>query len=70
MLETISIYEVIAGLLLLDSALAILITFTRLGDNGIEQLSFVRRYLPLTKGWALIYFTLALYISYLTFFVL
>jgi len=61
------IYEIIAVLLLIDSALAVLIAFTKLGDDTIEQNILVKRYMPLTKGWSTLYFALALYIGYLTF---
>ena len=61
------IYEIIAILLLADSALAMLLGFTKLGDNNIEQMKIVRRYIPLTKGWTALYFALSVYIGYLTF---
>jgi hypothetical protein len=61
------IYEIIAILLVLDSLGAVLFAFTKLGDDSIEKLSFIKRYLPLTKGWASLYLVLALYITYLTF---
>ena len=64
------IYEIIAALLLIDSGVAVLVGFTKLGDNSIEQMTFVRRYIPLTKGWTIIYFALSLYVAYLTFLVL
>jgi len=64
------IYEIIAILLVVDSALAVLIGFTKLGDDNIEQMRFVRRYVPLTKGWTAIYFALSGYIAYLTFVIL
>jgi hypothetical protein len=63
------IYEIISILLLIDSALAVLIAFTKLGDNTIEQNIVVKRYMPLTKGWSALYFSLSLYIGYLTFLV-
>jgi|GEM_PF-2002854 hypothetical protein len=56
----------ISVLLLIDSAFALLIAFTTLGDNTIEQNIFIKRYLPLTKGWSVLYFSLSLYIGYLT----
>jgi hypothetical protein len=59
--------EIISVLLIIDSLGAIVISFTKIGDNTIEQNAFIRRYLPLTKGWSLLYFVLALYIAYLTF---
>ena len=62
------IYELISVLILVDSVIALLIAFTKLGDNTIEQHPFMRRYLPLTKGWTVLYVALALYIGYLTFF--
>ena len=61
------IYEIISILLLLDSLVAILISFTPLGDNTIEKNKFIRRYMPLTKGWSTLYLALALYIAWLTF---
>ena len=64
------IYEAISILILLDSAISLIISFTKLGDNTIEQNVFIKRYLPLTKGWSLVYAALALYVGYLTFFVL
>lgn len=64
------IYEIIAILLLIDSAIAALIGFTKLGDNNIEQMAIVRRYVPLTKGWTAIYVALSVYISYLSFYVI
>jgi hypothetical protein len=63
------IHEIISILLLIDSALAVLIAFTKLGDNTIEQNIVVKRYMPLTKGWSALYFSLSLYIGYLTFLV-
>jgi len=63
-------FEIISVLILIDSALAILISYTKIGDTTIEQNPYVRRYLPLTKGWSALYGLLALYIAYLTFFVL
>ena len=64
------IYEIIAVLLLIDAGLAVLIGFTKLGDDNIEQMVVVRRSLPLTKGWTAIYFALSAYVAYLTFFVM
>jgi len=61
------IYEIISILLLIDSVIALIICFTPLGDHTIEKNPFIRRYLPLEKGWSLVYFTLAAYIGYLTF---
>ncbi len=61
------IYEIISVLLLIDSALAVLFGFTKLGDDGIEQMTIVRRYIPLTKGWTLLYLCLSCYIAFLTF---
>ena len=63
------IHEIISILLLIDSALAVLIAFTKLGDDTIEQNILIKRYLPLTKGWSSIYFCLSMYIGYLTFLV-
>lgn len=63
------VYEIIAVLLLVDSSLAVLFGFTRLGDTTLEQFWIIRRYFPLTTGWTLVYLTLSLYIGYLTFFV-
>lgn len=60
-------FEIISLLLLFDSVAACIVAFTRLGDTTIEQWPFMKRYLPLTKGWALVYVGLALYIAYLTF---
>ncbi len=64
------IYEVISILILIDSIIALVIGFTKIGDTTIEQNAFIKRYLPLTTGWSLIYALLAIYIAYLTFFVL
>lgn len=64
------IFQIIAGLLLLDSFIAALIAFTKLGDDTIEQDQFIKRYLPLTKAWSVIYLALACYIAYLTFWVI
>lgn len=64
------IYEIIAALLLLDSTLALLISFTKLGDNSIEQMVYIKRHLPLTRGWTIVYFMLSAYIAYLTFIIL
>jgi hypothetical protein len=61
------IYEIISVLLIIDSIIALLISFTKIGDDTIEQNAFVRRFMPLTKGWSLLYFLLALYVCYLTF---
>lgn len=63
------ILQIFSILLLIDSALALLISFTKLGDNTIEQNAFIKRYLPLTKGWSVLYALLAGYIGYLTFLV-
>jgi len=65
-----TLFEIISVLILADSAIALIIAFTRVGDTTIEVWPPVKRYLPLTKGWALLYTLLALYIAYLTFFVL
>ncbi|HMA78984.1 MAG TPA: hypothetical protein VKP88_07725 [Candidatus Paceibacterota bacterium] len=65
-----TIFEIISIVIVLDSAIALVIAFTRVGDTTIEAWPPVKRYLPLTKGWALLYTLLALYIAYLTFFVL
>ena len=62
-----TIYELISILIALDSAIALIIAFTRIGDTTIEAWPPVKRYLPLTKGWALLYALLAAYIGYLTF---
>ena len=64
------VFEIIAVLILSDSLIAALYSFTKLGDTTIEQHWFMRRYLPLTKVWAVVYVALAAYITYLTFFVL
>jgi hypothetical protein len=64
------VYEIISILLIIDSLSAIVISFTKVGDTTIEQNSFIKRYLPLTKGWSLLYLILALYVAYLTFMVL
>jgi len=64
------IYEIISTVLLLDSAIALLIACTKVGDRTIERHILFRRYLPLTPGWGIVYATLTLYIAYLTFFVL
>lgn len=64
------IYEIISVLLIIDSTIALLISTTKLGDTTIEQHFFIKRYLPLTTGWTLLYTALTLYIGYLTFFVL
>jgi hypothetical protein len=64
------IYEIISVLLIIDSIIALLISFTKIGDDTIEQYALVRRFMPLTKGWSLLYFLLALYVSYLTFVVI
>ena len=37
-----------------------LFSVTKLGDKSIESIPFVRRYLPLTIGWTLVYLSLAL----------
>ena len=64
------IYEIISALILLDAFIAVIVVFTKLGDNSIEKMTFIKRYLPLTSGWAIVYAALALYIGYLTFFVM
>ena len=64
------IFEIISVLLIIDSVIALLISFTKIGDDTIEQNALVRRFMPLTKGWSLLYFVLALYVSYLTFVVI
>jgi len=64
------IFEIISILLLIDSGLGFIIGFTKLGDNSIEQMSVIKRYLPLTKGWTALYFAVSLYVTYLTFVVL
>ena len=56
--------------MLIDSAMAVLVAFTPLGDNTIERVRFVERYLPLTKGWTTLYFAIAMYVGYLTFVVM
>ena len=64
------LYEIISALLIVDSIIALIISFTKVGDTTIERHYLVKRYMPLTKGWSLLYFLLALYIAYLTFLVL
>jgi predicted metal-binding membrane protein len=64
------IYEIISVLILIDSVFALIIGFTKIGDNTIEKTTLFKRYLPLTTGWTLVYAALALYIGYLTFFVM
>jgi hypothetical protein len=64
------ILEIISVLLLIDSLSALVISFTKVGDTTIEQNTFIKRYLPLTKGWSLLYFVLTLYVAYLTFVVM
>ena len=61
------IYEIISVLLILDAVLAFIFGYTKLGDNSVEQHKLIKRYLPLTKGWTLVYLALALYIGHLTF---
>jgi len=53
-----------------DSVIALIIAFTKLGDDTIEANYFMRRYLPLTRGWAVVYALLSTYIAYLTFMVI
>ena len=64
------IFEIISVLILLDSFIALVISYTKIGDDGIEKNPLIMRYLPLTKGWSLVYFVLALYIGYLTFYMM
>lgn len=64
-----TIFEIVSVLIIIDSAIAFILAFTRVGDGSIEQWAIVRRYMPLTKGWAFLYVLLALYIAYLTFMV-
>jgi hypothetical protein len=61
------VFEIISILLIIDSLGGLIISFTKVGDNTIEQNLYVRRYMPLTKGWTILYFVLALYVAYLTF---
>jgi hypothetical protein len=61
------VFEVISILLLIDSLGGLIVSFTKIGDNSIEQNVYVRRYMPMTKGWTVLYFILALYVAYLTF---
>ena len=61
------LFEIISILLIVDSSLALLFGFTKLGDTTIEQHFIIKRYLPLTTGWTLLYSALTLYIAYLTF---
>lgn len=62
------IYEILSIALIVDSTIALLISFTKLGDSTIEQHFFIKRYLPLTAGWTILYSALSFYIGYLTFF--
>jgi hypothetical protein len=62
-----TVFEIISIVIALDSVIALIIAFTRMGDNGIEQMPLIKRYMPLTKGWSLLYALLAAYIAYLTF---
>jgi hypothetical protein len=64
------LFEIIATLVLIDACLALVISFTRVGDTTIEQNWFIKRYLPITRGWAVLYAIAALYIGYLTFFII
>ncbi len=61
------IYNIIAVIFLIDALVGALISFTKLGDDTIEKNPFIKRYLPLTKGWSLLYLLLAGYIGFLTF---
>ena len=63
------VFEIISGLIIVDSVIALIISFTKVGDETIEKHPLVRRYMPLTTGGSVLYFLLALYIAYLTFFV-
>lgn len=63
-----TIFEIIAVVLLLDSLVAALVSFTKLGDTTLETWWVIKRYLPLTTGWVILYVALASYITYLTFF--
>ena len=64
------IFEIISVAVLLDSFAGLVISFTKLGDNSVEQNAFIQRYMPMTKGWTVFYAILALYIAYLTFVVM
>lgn len=64
------LFEIISILIIVDSFIAMLIGYTKLGDTTIEQWGIFKRYLPLNKAWSAVYFVLALYIGYLTFFVM
>lgn len=62
-----SILQIIFWLLLLDSLIAVAISW--FGNREYyNKFKFFKRYLPLTKGWTLLYLILALFIGYIIYF--
>jgi hypothetical protein len=43
------VFEVISILLLIDSLGGLIVSFTKIGDNSIEQNVYVRRYMPMKR---------------------
>lgn len=60
------IIKIVFWLLLLDSLIAVLITF--FGNREyFNKMFFFKRYFPLTKGWTSFYLILVLFIGYIVY---
>jgi len=60
------IIEIIFWLLLLDSLVALYITWFG-KKEFFNKIVFFKRYFPLTRGWTSFYFVLVLFIGYIIF---
>ncbi len=61
------IVEIIFWLLLVDSLIAVYITWSG-NREFFNKMYFFKRYFPLTKGWTGFYLALVLFIGYLVYF--
>jgi hypothetical protein len=59
--------EIIFWLLLVDSLIANIISWTPKYQKYFMQWKIFKRYFPLTRGWTVAYFVLVLFIGFLIF---
>jgi hypothetical protein len=62
-----NILEILFIILLADSLIANALVWSGKADT-LNHIPFVKRYIPLTRGWVLWYLLLVLFIGYLIFF--
>lgn len=61
------IFKIIFWLLLIDSLIANYISWSK-SKEYFNNFLFLKRYMPITKGWTLWYLILSLFIGYLVYF--